>query len=119
MFIIMDFICDIQKYMNDFSRYENETKDGVEDSAQFWMNIHKLKTIDEFKEFIGMDRLEKFKETNKYVMDLARKSINDFDSDFKFLTDKKKERKEFIKLFDEFNDKKASKRIIDYLEEVM
>ena len=113
----LNSVCDIQEYMNDMKRYENETKDGVEDSAQFWMNIHKLKTIDEFKEFVNMDRLEKFKETNEYVMDMARKHINDYDLDYNFLTADKKERKEFIKLFDEFNDNKASERIVNYLEE--
>lgn len=113
----LNSVCDIQEYMNDMKRYENETKDGVEDSAQFWMNIHKLKTIDEFKEFVDMDRLEKFKETNEYVMDLARECINDYDLDYKFLTDEIKPRDKFIKLFDEFNDRKASERILDYLQE--
>ena len=115
----LNSICDIQKYMNDMNRYENETKDGVEDSAKFWMGVHGLKNMNEFKEFVGMDRLQKFNETNKYVMDMSRKHINDFDLDYKFLTDDKKDRKDFIKLFDEFNDKKASERVINYLEEVM
>jgi len=115
----LNSICDIQKYMNDMGRYENETKDGIEDSAKFWMNIHKLNTIDEFKKFVDMDRLEIFKESNELVMNMAKSYINDYDLDYKFLTDNTKERQNFIKLFDEFNDRKASERIINYLEEVV
>ena len=115
----LNSICDIQKYMNDFSRYERETKDGVEDSAKFWMNVFELQTIEELKELVGDERLEVFEKTNKEVMNLAKECINDYDLDYKFLTDEVKPRDNFIKLFDEFNDKKASERIINYLEEVV
>ena len=117
--INLNSVCDVDKYMNDFSRYENELKDGVEDSAKFWMGVFNIKTIDEFKNFIDLSRLKKFKETNDYVMNISKKCTNVYDMNYNFLTEEKVKRKDFIKLFDEFNDKKASKRIINYLEEVV
>ena len=104
--------------MNDFKRYVDENREGVEDSASFWMGVFEIKTIEEFKNFIEMDRLEIFDKTNKYVTDLASKHISDYDMNYEFLDDEDKNYKEFIKLFDEYNDKNASKRIIDYLEKL-
>ena len=115
----LNSVCDIDKYMNDFSRYENELKEGVEDSASFWMGVFNIKTIDEFKNFIDLSRLEKFKKTNNHIMDISKKCTNNYDMNYKFLTDKVVSRKDFVKLFDEFNDKNASKRIINYLEEIV
>ena len=52
-------------------------------------------------------------------MDISKKCTNNYDMNYKFLTDKVVSRKDFVKLFDEFNDKNASKRIINYLEEIV
>ena len=114
----LNSICKIGTYMNDFKRYVDENREGVEDSASFWMGVFEIKTIEEFKNFIEMDRLEIFDKTNKYVTDLASKHISDYDMNYEFLDDEDKNYKEFIKLFDEYNDKNASKRIIDYLEKL-
>ena len=103
--------------MNDFNRYYNETKDGVEDSAQFWMNVFGCKTIEEFINLIDFDIIEKFKPMNDEVESISKKSINDFDLENNFLENLKPTSPELIKLFDEFNDKKASHRIINYIEE--
>ena len=113
----LNSICNVEKYMNDFNRYYNETKDGVEDSAQFWMNVFGCKTIEEFINLIDFDIIEKFKPMNDEVESISKKSINDFDLENNFLENLKPTSPELIKLFDEFNDKKASHRIINYIEE--
>jgi len=113
----LNSICNVEEYMNDFNRYYNETKDGVEDSAQFWMNVFELKTIQEFTDFIDFDLINNFKKLNNYVDSLSNESLNNFDFDNDFLKDLKRTDLKLIKLFDEFNDKKASQRIINYLEE--
>ena len=102
--------------MNYFSRYEKEKKDGVEDSAQFWMGVFNLNSLDEFRELVDVTRLETFNKTNEEVMTLAKECVSDYDLNYEFLDEPIKPRDKFIKIFDEFNDRKASKRIIDYIE---
>ena len=51
-------------------------------------------------------------------MNYIKKGINVFDYQYSFLYNNKKPTPEFLKLFDEFNDQKASKRIIDHLEQL-
>ena len=95
---------------------ENEEKSGIEDSAKFWMEVHNVDSIDKLKDLIDFNRVEKFKETNKMVYDMANESFLDFDLNLDFLKKEKKPNHKYIKLLDEFNDKKASKRIIIYME---
>jgi hypothetical protein len=120
----LNSICKIETFMNDFNRYAKEIRSGVEDSAKFWMDVFDIKTIEEFKKFIDLDRLDKFKETNKYVTELASECINDYDLDYSFLENGKGTDKKFIKLFDEYNSsiaafhRNASQRINDYLEKL-
>lgn len=113
----LDNICDGSTLTNDINLYISETNNGVEDSAKFWMNIWGLSTIEEFKEFIGMDRLEIFKQTNSIVMDLVKNTTINFDWDCNFLNIPKTDYSNLIKIFDEYNlDGKASIRILNFLE---
>lgn len=116
--INLNSICKVESFMNDFQRYVDEKRQGVEDSATFWMSVFNIKTIEEFKNFIDMRRLVKFKETNKYLTELTSQCINDYDLDYNFLIDEKKNPTKLIKLFDEYNDKGASERIINHLEKL-
>jgi len=114
----LDSVCQAAEHMNDLSTYTSETGNGVEDSARFWMNIWKIPTLDRFKEFIGMDRLEKFKYTNELVMESVRMNTLDFDWECNFLQQPKKQYGNLIKMFDEYElDGKAPDRILNFLED--
>jgi hypothetical protein len=103
--------------MNDLEVYLKETNNGVEDSAQFWMNVWKLKSIEEFKQLIDLTRIEIFKNTNEVYMNTVKENTIDFDWECNFLNSSKKEYGELIKFFDGYNlDNDASKRIIKFLE---
>lgn len=117
----LDSVCNVSFETNNLYNYFNEVRNGVEDSALFWMNIWKLKTYDEFKELVGLDRLKRFDETNQYVLELLKHSTLSFDWECNFLSYKQEyssefHRKELIKLFDQFSfDGKAAKRIVDFI----
>lgn len=113
----IDSVCNGYQRMNDIETFFNETGNGVEDSARFWMNIWKLNTHDEFKSLIQMDRIERFKETNSILIDLVKQTTIDFDWDCNFLSSNKKDYSDLVKVFDEFSfDGKASERIVQFLE---
>tara|TARA_B100000287_G_scaffold189643_1_gene179200 strand:- start:1890 stop:2741 length:852 start_codon:yes stop_codon:yes gene_type:complete len=102
---------------NDISRYENETKAGIEDSAKFWMRVHKLNTIEDFRNLIDLERIKEFKIHNNNVQKIISKCTYDYDYDLDFLDDNTpKDYTDLLKIFDEFNDKNASDRIVKILE---
>ena len=105
--------------MNDINRYIQETKKGVEDSAKFWMGVWDIKTIDEFKKFIDLERVNKFKETNQIFGKTLNNWIPNFDWECSFLN--KPNPLSYGNIiqdyFDGFNlDGKAPQRIINFLE---
>tara|TARA_B100000287_G_scaffold317744_1_gene301494 strand:- start:8538 stop:9776 length:1239 start_codon:yes stop_codon:yes gene_type:complete len=104
---------------NDVNVYLEEDSVGAGDgSAKFWMRVHELETIDEFKNLVDFDRIELFKKDNERVKDIINKGTYNYDYDLKFLTDEsKKDYSELLKLFDDYNDGMASNRIVTYLEE--
>ena len=113
----LDSVCDASNKMNDINTFINETGNGVEDSAKFWMNIWKIPTIEDFKKFVDIDRLQKFNQTNLIVMDIVKQNTIDFDWGCEFLSKPKKDYRDLIKLFDEHElDGNASIRILDFLE---
>tara|TARA_Y100001963_G_scaffold20267_2_gene25822 strand:+ start:420 stop:1622 length:1203 start_codon:yes stop_codon:yes gene_type:complete len=113
----LDSVCDASNRMNDMNVYTSETTNGVEDSAKFWMGVWNIQTIEEFKSFVDMDRLEKFKETNGVVMDLVKKHSIDFDWDCKFLDAPQKNYGELLTIFDEYGlDGGSPQRIVNFLE---
>lgn len=113
----LDSVCHGHQRMNDIETFFNETGNGVEDSARFWMNIWKLNTYDEFKSLIQMDRIERFKQTNDVLIDLVKQTTVNFDWDCNFLSSDKKDYSDLVKVFDEFSfDGKASERIVQFLE---
>jgi hypothetical protein len=113
----LDSVCDASNRMNDMNVYTSETTNGVEDSAKFWMGVWNIQTIEEFKSFVDMDRLEKFKETNGVVMDLVKKHSIDFDWDCKFLDTPQKNYGDLLTIFDEYGlDGGSPQRIVNFLE---
>lgn len=108
-------VCNIEFMTNDYSRYLMESKDGVEDSANFWMSVFKLKTKEEFLEFIELDRINVFNKTNALVGQITKENTTVCDNNGIFLEKASQPKAQFIKMFDEFNDGKASERITNYL----
>ncbi len=117
--INLDSVCDASNRMNDIDCYIQETNNGVEDSARFWMGVWGLNTIEEFKNLIEINRLNKFNETNSSLLNIVKDNTIDFDWELKCLSQPKKEYGELIKMFDEYNlDGKSSFRIINFLDEI-
>ena len=116
----LDSINGIHEKMNDISVYLNESNNGVEDSAKFWMNIWNLKTHEEFKQLIGMERIQKFIKTNDHIAEVIKNNTIPFDMDFNFLKTDTKPGSDLIKLFDDFLfDGKAPERIVDFMEQTL
>ncbi len=104
---------------NDIGVYLDEDTVGVGDgSAKFWMGVHGLGTVEEFKELVGEERVEKFKSDNKLVESIISECTYGYDMDLKFLEDDTpKDYTKLLNLFDEYNDGKASVRIEKILRE--
>ena len=114
--INLDNICQANDKMNDVNVYLQETNNGVEDSAKFWMRVWKLNSIEDFKNLVDLKRINIFKKTNLEYIDCVRKNTIDFDWDCNFLNTPKKNYDNLINYFDEYRfDGKASKRIINFL----
>jgi hypothetical protein len=112
----LDSICNASDKMNNINCYINETKKGVEDSAEFWMGVWKLNTIEEFKNLIDLKRIDKFKKTNKEYIQSVKDNTIDFDWDCNFLNTPKKDYGDLINYFDFYNlDKNTPNRIINFL----
>jgi len=112
---ILNSVCQIDLMTNDFSRYTDESKEGVEDSALFWMSVFGIKSHEEFSKMIDLNRVNKFTETNNLVNQICKDNTTLCDGNFEFLNDMSEPKSSFIKLFDEFNDRSASQRIVNYL----
>lgn len=112
----LDNICQASDKMNDIDTYLQETNNGVEDSAKFWMGVWKLNSIEDFKNLVDLKRISIFKKTNSEYIDCVRKNTIDFDWECIFLTTPKKDYNNLIKYFDEYNfDKNAPNKIINFL----
>jgi hypothetical protein len=114
--INLDSVCQASDKMNDIDVYIQETNNGVEDSARFWMNVWKLNNIEDFKKLVDLKRIDIFKKTNTEYINCVRENTIDFDWDCNFLNTPKKDYSTLIKYFDEYNfNENASKKIINFL----
>jgi hypothetical protein len=114
--INLDSISHASDKMNDINVYTQETNNGVEDSAKFWMRVWELNSVDELIKLIDLNRIDKFKQTNEIYIQSVRQNTIDFDWDCNFLNTPKKDYGDLIKYFDEYNlDNNAPKRIINFL----
>jgi hypothetical protein len=73
----LDNICQASDKMNDIDTYLQETNNGVEDSAKFWMEVFKLNSIEEFKSLVDLKRISIFNKTNSEYIDCVRKNTID------------------------------------------
>ncbi len=113
----LDSVCNANTEMNNIDNYINESNRGVEDSAKFWMRVWGLKTIEEFKDFIDLDRLKIFDSTNKKYERQIKQNTIPFDWECHFLKIFKKNNKNLHKFFDSYGfDNQAPQRIINFLK---
>lgn len=106
-------------YLDNASSLENylkETSTGVEDSAKFWMRVHNLKTYEEFINLVNLERILSYKKDTDYFLSIIKECTIDYDLELNCLNKDIPNTDKLLKLFDEFNDFKASKRIIKELE---
>jgi hypothetical protein len=81
----------------------------------FWSRILGFKTFEEFKTFIGEDFINDIKKRNQDLEKHINNNLAFYKDGFTFMKNKSNN-SQVLKYFDEFNDNKASKRIIDYIE---
>ena len=81
----------------------------------FWQRILNFKDFKNFEDFISDEYILNIKKRNKQFEDNLKRNLAFYD-DFCTFKNKKSNTLEVIKYFDKFNDKKASKRIINYIE---
>lgn len=81
----------------------------------FWNNILNFGTFDNFKNFISLNYIDKTKKRNNYFETQLKNSLPPYDEDCTFIS-KTSENSSVLKYFDEYNDHKASSRIINYIE---
>ena len=103
---------------NDFDVYErNEDWLHGTGDLNLWLRVHDLPDFESFKELVGVERVEKFKKHNESVKKIISEATYDYDMDLKFLEDDTpRDYSKLLKIFDEYNDGKASERIVDVLE---
>lgn len=91
----------------DTSPILNSEGNGLEDTADLWMRTFGFKSVDELKEFISESTISKISEKNDIVWNVV--------NNFVYLNNNK-DYKEMLSYFDDFNDMKASSRIVNYIE---
>lgn len=81
----------------------------------FWQRILNFKDFSEFKDFISDKYILNTKKRNEQFESNLKNNLIFYDT-FCTFTDRKSNNSKVLKYFDKFNDKKASKRIINYIE---
>lgn len=115
--VYLDSITTPDIHMNDINTFLSEKRNGVEDSALFWMNIWKLKTQEEFIELVDPAKVELFKKTNEQLLSIVRSNILPYDWECSFLEKESPTNNVLKKAFDSFMmDGKAPERIIDFMK---
>ena len=94
----------------------NLFKDGSHE-LNFWKNIlpQHFTNFEEFKNFISIDFIDKTLKRNKQLEQNISKNLVVYDKDHTFM-DIKSNNTRVLTYYDDYNDNKASERIINYLE---
>jgi hypothetical protein len=94
----------------------NLFKDGSHE-LNFWKNIlpQHFTNFEEFKNFISIDFINKTLKRNKQLEQNISKNLVVYDKDHTFM-DIKSNNTRVLTYYDDYNDNKASERIINYLE---
>lgn len=82
----------------------------------FWKNILNFDTFEEFKDFISLDYIKNTQQRNNIVEQTIKTYLDPYNKNIIF-TPHKNSNQELLKYFDDYNDGKASKRIVDYIEQ--
>jgi hypothetical protein len=98
LYIDLSVILDIDKKYLDTSEVMKEDGVGLENNVNMWLRVFDLKSKDELKHILNSEVIASIKNVNQKVWD-----------NLKF-PDK------LLNLFDDFNDKQAGKRIINYIQ---
>tara|TARA_R110001606_G_scaffold375439_2_gene533730 strand:+ start:2319 stop:3437 length:1119 start_codon:yes stop_codon:yes gene_type:complete len=81
----------------------------------FWQQILNFKDFSEFKDFVSDEYVLNTKKRNEQFESNLKNNLIFYDTFCTFIS-KKSNNSKVLKYFDKFNDKKASKRIINYIE---
>jgi len=109
-------------YLNGASsleKYLKENSVGIEDSAKFWMRVHSLPTYEAFIDLVNPERIKSYEKDINYFISIVKECTIDYDFDLNCLTQEMPSTKKLLKLFDEFNDFNASKRIVKEIEKLV
>jgi hypothetical protein len=98
IYIDLSVILDIDKKYLDVSQVLSKDGIGVENNLDMWLKVFDLKSKDELSSIFDSQVIDSIKNINQQVFD-----------NLKFPT-------KLLHLFDDFNDKQASKRIINYIQ---
>jgi len=112
-------ICRYLDGSSSLEKYLNENNIGIEDSAKFWMRVHNLPSVESFIDLVNEQRLKSYKYDIDHFLSVVKECTIDYDYDLNFLESKVPDNKKLLKLFDEYNDFSASKRIIVELEKLI
>tara|TARA_R110000824_G_scaffold36287_2_gene112958 strand:+ start:15906 stop:17111 length:1206 start_codon:yes stop_codon:yes gene_type:complete len=85
-------------------------------TSDFWLKIHNLKSQQEFIDLVNPHNLEVFEETNKNWAKVLKNNTHTFDYTLDFLNSPPKNTLKLMGYFNDYNDNKASSRIVDYLK---
>lgn len=111
-------VCKYIDYANSLDRLLEEKNIGVEDSVNFWKGVYKLKTTQELIDLIGLDKIKIFEKENNNLKQIISEETIDYDFNLKCLIADRKNTNKLMNIFDEYNDYSASKRIVNYLEDL-
>lgn len=88
---------DIEKQYIDINNIFKKDGVGLESNVRMWMNTFNLNSPEQIHNIVNQDTVNSIKQNNKKVWDNLENREN------------------LLKLFDEYNDKKAANRIIKYI----
>lgn len=89
---------DVSKKYVDISQILKEDGPGIENNVGQWMGVFNLSSKEELRDMLNSEVVKAIKDVNQEVWESLNK------------------REKLLTLFDDFNDKQASKRIINYIQ---
>ena len=104
---------------NDIESFKNNIQEGGESwRSDFWMRVHKLDSIDEFVNLVGLDNVLNFKKRNEKIKNDLSYYCHLYDGTNNWLEAEKKDSKNMLKYYDDYGDSKSSIRIVEYLQRI-
>jgi hypothetical protein len=83
----------------------------------FWAPIVKVNSFEEFIKLVDLNFIENTIKRKNYMMNIIKENLTQYDGNFKWLTlNKNINHDKILQLFDNFNDFKASERIVNEIE---